>query len=111
MHLYTYQPLDVDRIRLVRLLPGSYDDGIQCELVHYTLRSSRTRLPFEALSYVWGDTTQLSGIQIRTCQDGHAQYLEITQNLHAALRRLRDPELERMLWIDAICMFDGTSHL
>lgn len=30
--------------------------------------------------------------------------LHITENLHAALRHLRDPALERIMWIDAVCI-------
>ncbi|KAL3293085.1 het domain protein, partial [Colletotrichum asianum] len=31
-------------------------------------------------------------------------YLQITANLHAALARLQDPFLERVIWVDAICI-------
>jgi len=34
-----------------------------------------------------------------------AQSFEITQNLHAALLQLRDPELKKNMWVDAICEF------
>lgn len=30
--------------------------------------------------------------------------LSVTRNLHAALLRLRDPALDRILWVDAICI-------
>lgn len=30
--------------------------------------------------------------------------LAITKNLHGALQRLRDPALDRVLWVDAVCI-------
>ncbi|PYH68901.1 HET domain-containing protein [Aspergillus vadensis CBS 113365] len=68
--------------RLVRLLPSEKDETpIRCELITYVLPESTGRKHlYEALSYVWGS-------QIET-----------------PLVHLRDHQLERILWIDAICI-------
>ncbi|KAK4183149.1 heterokaryon incompatibility protein-domain-containing protein, partial [Podospora australis] len=57
----------------------------------------------EALSYVWGSEYNLTPIYIKS-DDGTNQHLLITENLRIALLHLRDPLLERVLWIDAICI-------
>lgn len=49
------------------------------------------------LPYVWGSTDKPQSIVI----DNHE--LLVTTNLHAALRRLRDCSIERVIWIDALC--------
>jgi hypothetical protein len=43
MERYTYPPLasELYRIRLLRLLPGSTEEDIRCEIFHYTLRVER----------------------------------------------------------------------
>ncbi|KAK3361634.1 heterokaryon incompatibility protein-domain-containing protein [Lasiosphaeria ovina] len=57
----------------------------------------RTHL-YEALSYTWGDPHQRRSISI----DGRSSL--VTANLHAALVSLRDGLLERIVWVDAICI-------
>ncbi|KAF2173960.1 hypothetical protein M409DRAFT_16229 [Zasmidium cellare ATCC 36951] len=54
--------------------------------------------PFEALSYVWGDTTEQCVISV------NAKPFCITMNLAAALYRMRSPDGPRVLWVDAICI-------
>ncbi|SPO02004.1 uncharacterized protein DNG_04677 [Cephalotrichum gorgonifer] len=71
---------------------------IQCQLFAYALPDSEGTRPYEALSYVWGSEAAPSPI----CIDGCA--LSVTVNLHAALSHLRDPYIERILWIDALCI-------
>ncbi|MBE3049444.1 HET domain-containing protein [Candidatus Bathyarchaeota archaeon] len=53
---------------------------------------------YEALSYVWGDQTKMTPIQVGDCT------LEVTKNLRAALRDLRKPDRPRTLWADALCI-------
>ncbi|KAB8253517.1 heterokaryon incompatibility protein-domain-containing protein [Aspergillus pseudonomiae] len=98
--LYSTLRLEPNTTRLVRLLPPERDDvQIRCELFNYILpeRSGRKHL-YEALSYVWGSgskpcTISLNGIAF-----------PVTQNLYTALSHLRDPQLERTIWVDAICI-------
>jgi hypothetical protein len=60
-----------------------------------TLSSATT---YDAISYVWGDVQSTVAI---LC-DG--QSLQITENLHWALQRLRLSDLPRVVWADAICI-------
>ncbi|EXJ74247.1 uncharacterized protein A1O5_02543 [Cladophialophora psammophila CBS 110553] len=53
---------------------------------------------YDALSYVWGDSAPNQQIALNGCG------FEVTPNLHAALRHLRDGSAERTLWVDAICI-------
>ena len=56
------------------------------------------RPEFEALSYVWGDSSGVEPIFI----DGKIKYIRL--NLLSALRSLRHRTSERVLWIDALCI-------
>ena len=94
---YLYKALheDAREIRLMTLARGKPDDEIQATLSIISLN----KLPeYEALSYVWGDTVRTKPIKL----DG--QSFEVTENLEAALRRLRALDQDRILWIDAICV-------
>lgn len=53
---------------------------------------------YEALSYVWGNASEKTPIQI------NGQTLEIGPNLRLALFNLRELDKPRTLWIDAICI-------
>lgn len=53
---------------------------------------------YEALSYYWGSPEKIHTI---TVGDGQ---LQITRNLHTALQSLRDYYIERIIWIDAVCI-------
>jgi hypothetical protein len=90
-------------IRLLRIMPYENESieaaEIQCELFEYSLRDpgKGTHL-YEALSYTWSGQKKPRSISI------NKQYLAITENLHAALLRLRDPFFERIIWVDAVCI-------
>jgi hypothetical protein len=53
---------------------------------------------YEALSYVWGDSTQKQKLRV----DGRV--IDITPNLAFALQCVRDRNTSRHLWVDAICI-------
>jgi hypothetical protein len=62
---------------------------------------------FEALSYVWGSTIRDRPIAIRTqneSSESAPSYLFMTENLELALRSLRYPRDDRVLWIDSLCI-------
>jgi hypothetical protein len=89
-----------DSIRLLRLIPNRDETAdIQCELFEYSLQNSceETHL-YDALSYVWGNPHEQLPIFI------HEHSFDVTVNLHAALLRLRNHSIERILWVDAICI-------
>ena len=99
---YNYSCLSLGPvIRLLRLMPYKNQSSakIQCELFDYNLQdpSERTHL-YDALSYTWGDPEETLPVYIGEHE------LPVTTNLHAALSRLRNSSLERIIWIDAICI-------
>jgi hypothetical protein len=101
MFEFHYSPLssNIDSIRLLRLLPHRDKVAdIQCELFDYSLHELHGTHLYEALSYVWGDPNENFRIFVR------GNRFNVTINLHAALLRLRNHSIERILWIDAICI-------
>jgi len=53
---------------------------------------------YEALSYVWGELPESCWI---ICE---GRFLAITQTLDAAIRKIRQSDTARTLWIDQICI-------
>ncbi|RDW91801.1 hypothetical protein BP5796_01195 [Coleophoma crateriformis] len=123
-HLYSRLPKYA--IRLLKLDPGTELSPLACTLIPVSLaylmpssvieaifdhpvnssacvEKEEIWLPdapsYEAVSYAWGNYTEL---KIYIDCDGRS--LLMTENLNAALRRLRYPERHRILWIDAICI-------
>ncbi|KAK0638496.1 heterokaryon incompatibility protein-domain-containing protein, partial [Cercophora newfieldiana] len=110
---YPYSKLPDRSIRLLRLLPSRGRESpihgkmICCPLPHDILEDGL----YEALSYVWGSPDDPRCIHL---QDddllGHGTtrpssgVLSVTRNLHEALIRLRHAHVDRILWIDAICI-------
>lgn len=130
MSRFIYLPLDTARkeLRLVNLLPGPFDTDIQVEILHTKL-SEEYQPDYDALSYVWGSTEDPETIAVayrnglgepgrarqsrstsvpesssRTGDNPVHEVLLVTQNLSTALRYLRRPSTERVIWIDAICI-------
>jgi hypothetical protein len=101
MSQYCYSPLSSghDSIRLLRLMPHEDETAdIQCELFEYSPQNSCGNHLYEALSYVWGNPDETLPIFI------HEHGFNVTVNLRAALLRLRNHSIERILWVDAICI-------
>jgi hypothetical protein len=100
---YCYENLLPGTIRLLRLLPHEDENAsIQCQLFSYNLQElGKRRHPYDALSYVWGDLINPKSISI----DNHN--ISVTVNLHRALSRLRHRYIERILWVDAVCINQG----
>ncbi|KAH6975183.1 heterokaryon incompatibility protein-domain-containing protein [Ilyonectria sp. MPI-CAGE-AT-0026] len=95
-----YQPLAKGSVRLLRLLPHQDENSrIECQLITISQLGSRSSHPYEALSYVWGPENDKKSIYI----DGKNK-LDVTANLYVALLHLRHRFVERILWIDAICV-------
>ncbi|KLU91808.1 hypothetical protein MAPG_10756 [Magnaporthiopsis poae ATCC 64411] len=86
-------------VRLLQLLPHQdHNSRIECRLITCSILGSGRTHPYEALSYVWGSSEDKRSIYI----DGVEQ--PVPKHLHHALSRLRDCFVERVLWIDAICI-------
>ncbi|KAM6478082.1 HET-domain-containing protein [Trichoderma sp. SZMC 28011] len=83
-------------IRVLILHPGKKGSPIECTLEHRRLGSSKAQ--FDALSYVWGNPAVAGEI---VCNNRRRS---VGKNLYDALERLRLPDEERVLWIDALCI-------
>lgn len=98
--LYEQFPLDPakEQIRLLLLHNGYATDDLVGEIWIQNIEDIRNK--YYALSYAWGDATDLCPITVSGKQ------VQITKNLGAALRRLRVPPYERgiLLWADALCI-------
>ncbi|GMF80978.1 unnamed protein product [Aspergillus oryzae] len=90
---------------MVRLLPDKETNAeIECELFTYDLTETEGgKHLYEALSYVWSGDEEGSAEKHKEIIL-HDHTIPITANLHAALVNLRDHQLERVLWVDAICI-------
>ena len=104
-----------DTIRLIELLPGSWEEDVQCNIHTVGLNA----LPeFDALSYSWGDDLQDDPAQptdfVSTLEKAmnpvvgsffrcNGKLLPISTNLYNALRRLREKSIKN-LWVDRICI-------
>lgn len=94
---YVYTPLsDAHSIRLV-LLYSAPDPAtpLKCTI---TTRPLPDGVPFEALSYQWGNPDKTHTM---FC-DGVP--LEITMSLYKALISLRSKDTDRVLWAEAVCI-------
>jgi hypothetical protein len=78
--------------------PGHTTSVLEC---HLTAHSVDNHPPFEALSYTWGDLTDICRI---SC-DGKS--IAVTSNLKRALQQIRLPGATLTFWIDAICINQG----
>ena len=90
-------PMQNQEIRLIQLHPGIDPADLRCDIIHVSLNHKPS---YEALSYTWGDPTSRQAITCNLWRDT----LLVTLNCASALRRLRLGNVERILWIDAICI-------
>lgn len=113
MRLYKYNSLDSSKgeIRLVTILPAQDKAArIRCQLLHITVAEAAGR--YHAFSYTWGDSKNTLPITIDISPDindaifsptaRQERELNVTVNLEAALRRIRQRENPTFYWIDAI---------
>lgn len=101
---FSYTPLPVGHIRLLRLCANA-DPAAQicCQLFNYPIsRSTGGTHLYDAVSYVWGDHTKSHTIIL--AQEGPTADLRVTRNLWDVLRHLRDESLDRVIWVDAVCI-------
>lgn len=100
--IYPGRSLDVeDSFRLLELQPGGYETPITARLITCSIGS----IQYEAISYVWGDISQMEEIYVIVADDNDKLVkMHVTVNCHAALKRLRKEHGPRTLWIDSICI-------
>ena len=92
--VYSDLPED-ESFRLLCLRHGAGTEKLQGQLLVYRLYDVP---PYEALSYVWGDAANNGHIKCA------GKDLPVTPNLTAALCRLRLTSVNRLLWIDQLCI-------
>ncbi|KAH6865287.1 heterokaryon incompatibility protein-domain-containing protein [Alternaria rosae] len=93
--------LEASTVRILVLHHGSPSDEIKCDLKQEEdlVQTSLVEVSrYEALSYVWGEEENPDYIVL-----GESRFA-VTRNLSEALRYLRYPDSDRMLWVDAICI-------
>ncbi|PMD32313.1 hypothetical protein L207DRAFT_518707 [Hyaloscypha variabilis F] len=91
-----HMPLEEGQIRLLALRQGSnQDDPIECELSTCELDNAPS---YEALSYFWGTNRNTRAISL------HGSTFRVREDLYNALRRLRQSQTSRILWVDFICI-------
>ena len=83
------------------IFKGNFGEPIACQLLDAYVDEVKDGVPYEALSYAWGDTATTQKVIV----DG--SNLPVTENLYQALQYLRSEEEDRILWIDAICIDQG----
>ena len=110
--LYDQFAIGPGEIRTLEVISGEPDEDIHCKLHNVALaseieyeachfsESSRSSVltNLQALSYTWGDPDKVSDIMI----ENHR--CKVTVNVVLALRRLRQRNTSRILWIDAVCI-------
>lgn len=99
--LYQYTPLTDQHIRLLTLLPGSFDDEVHLHLTPVELQEDQPP-DYHALSYAWGSTERYDTVYVETSEGQRP--LPVTWNLHSALKNLRHTTEIRTIWADAICI-------
>ena len=97
---FRYKRLEGTEIRLLRLQPHGLTKSLSGSLETIKLHDDKGEVSthFEALSYFWGDEAA-----DRTLSLDNTPF-SIKPNLEAALRELSKGKVERLLWIDAICI-------
>jgi hypothetical protein len=100
-----FQPLEDGEFRLLDLLPSlSFSEPLKGSL-RTVVASSNPE--YEALSYVWYDD-DVPPPTVEPCIQIGDFDCPITPNLDAALRQCRDSNLSRTLWIDDVCINQGS---
>lgn len=126
--IYSALVLQPGYIRVLQLLPAlSTEDQVECRVRRTSLTNTKSSrpistgaarsIPYEALSYTWGQSTarfriRLSALTFSKDSDSKKvqelkAYSPVTDNLYAALQRLRRRDVNRPLWVDALCINQG----
>ncbi|RYN79389.1 hypothetical protein AA0120_g10711 [Alternaria tenuissima] len=95
---FVYEPIDLDRsaLRLLNLLRGK-GSIIEC-MLYQAFLDGADLIPYDALSYTWGGADKNFTVTV------NEKSLNVTENLYLALQRLRSEHIDRVIWVDAICI-------
>jgi hypothetical protein len=104
-----YQQLPKGHIRILEVLPGNFDDSIQCCL--HTAALMENKLAYDALSYTWEiddseepefweeDEAETSAKEKEVFFACKKITILVHVNLHNAIRRLRDTQVSKHIWV------------
>ncbi|KAK2770639.1 ankyrin and HET domain-containing protein [Colletotrichum kahawae] len=96
-NLYDSLRIGPNGIRLLKIQPAtSLNSPVIATLV--TAKRSDSMTKYDALSYMWGNHNERGTIYV------NGQPMDVTRSLHTALRYLRLPREEVVIWADAICI-------
>jgi hypothetical protein len=95
---FVYEPIDLDRpaLRLLHLLRGK-GSIIKC-MLYQAFLDGADLIPYEALSYTWDGANKNFTVTV------NGKSLNVTENLYLALQHLRSEHIDRVIWVDAICI-------
>lgn len=93
------QQVGEGQIRILTLYPGSHLDPVYCTLREFDTTDAPK---YDAISYCWTHDADLVPVTINGFND-----FRIPAHLLACLRRIRQQENERHIWVDAICINQG----
>lgn len=108
--------------RVLILHRGSVEEAVYCSVMK--VFSGERKHPYMALSHVWGPESANGKVWIRNCipfqgprtlrhvvqhviryrKQLTARMFPVRPNLYSALRQLRQPDQDRYLWVDALCI-------
>jgi hypothetical protein len=91
-----YHMVTTGDIRVLSLLPGLFDDPLDCQLAVAPIEQQPM---YDALSYMWGNPSDTRLITVE-----NDQAFPVTVSLENALRHIRLQTRIRNLWIDAVCI-------
>ncbi|EMD64615.1 hypothetical protein COCSADRAFT_198873 [Bipolaris sorokiniana ND90Pr] len=84
------------QFRLLRIHPTNISESIiSCQLFTTSLAEEPS---YNALSYEWGQRDITKPIVVNGTR------VQVTPDLEAALRRIRQSDSEFILWVDAVCI-------
>jgi hypothetical protein len=96
MEPYNYDPIPTENtIRILTLHAGEPSDPLRGELKFADLA---LKSPYEAISYCWGDSIERDDMLI------NEKSLPLTKSLSLALRRFRNNNEPREIWVDQACI-------
>jgi heterokaryon incompatibility protein (HET) len=99
MKEHTYEPLSDEHIRVITLHPSEDTSSPLSCSIHPIKLDDNVKV-YECISDAWGEPTFSHHLN---CGDGST--FKITPSLYSALTRFRDKQRPRLLWVDAVCIY------
>lgn len=96
--IYRYTPLEAEELRLVRVL-AARSSQVKCEILH---RSFEKPPNYTAISYAWGDPSDMTKIKIRDEHFPVFVEVPISKSLYYGLKALRRKGEDMLVWADAL---------